>query len=300
MKDYKTESIRNVCLGAHSGAGKTSLVEALVYDMGVTNRIGTIENGTTVSDYNEDEIERQISISSALLHGEWNNCKINLIDTPGYSDFFGEVVGALNAADSVMVVVSATSGVEVGTELVWNKAEELGLPRFIVVNKLDRENVNFDDVVGSIHETFGRKVQLTQFPVNAGPGFNGIIDLIKKKYLKFSTDGSGKYTEEAIPADFDRISLSPYSLFLAGRGGATGKEVGIIYCGETREGYKFEDCIREGGLGLWIGLAGPALKRAREACHEIAQYFSEKGIPITSYDIRKAPFTHHDLVSVTS
>ena len=203
LKDYQTENIRNICLGAHSGAGKTSLAESLVFGMGVTNRLGTIENGTTVSDYNEDEIERQISISSSLLHGEWNSCKVNLIDTPGYSDFFGEVVGGLNASDAVMVLVSATGGVEVGTELVWNKAESLNLPRFIVINKLDRENINFDDVISSLHDTFGRKVVLTQFPVNAGPGFNGIVDLIKKKYLKFSTDGSGKFTEEAIPADLE-------------------------------------------------------------------------------------------------
>lgn len=203
LKEYKTENLRNICLGAHSGAGKTSLVESLVFNMGVSNRIGTIENGTTVSDYNEDEIERQISISSALLHGEWNNCKINLIDTPGYSDFFGEVVGGLAAADAVMIVVSATAGAEVGTELVWNKAVELNLPRFIVVNKVDRENVNFDEVLTSLHDTFGRKVVLTQFPTNPGPGFNGVVDLIKKKYLKFSTDGSGKYTEEAIPTEFE-------------------------------------------------------------------------------------------------
>lgn len=201
LKDYKTESIRNICLGAHSGAGKTSLAEALVFDMGITNRLGAIENGTTVSDYNEDEIERQISISSSLLHGEWNNCKINLIDTPGYSDFFGEVVGGLNAADSVLIAVSAASGVEVGTELVWNKAIELNLPRFIVINKLDRENISFDEVVTSLHDTFGRKVVLAQFPVNIGPAFNGVIDLIKKKYLKYSTDGSGNYTEEEIPSD---------------------------------------------------------------------------------------------------
>ncbi len=203
MKDYKTESIRTICMGAHSGAGKTSLAEALVFDMGITNRLGAIESGTTVSDYNEDEIERQISISSALLHGEWNNCKVNLIDTPGYTDFFGEVVGGLNAADAAMVIVSATGGVEVGTELVWNKAVELNLPRFIVINKLDRENIDFDEIISSLTDTFGRKVVLTQFPVNAGPGFNGIVDLIKKKYLKFSTEGSGTYTEEAIPANLE-------------------------------------------------------------------------------------------------
>ena len=181
MKDYKTENIRNICLGAHSGAGKTSLAEALLFNLGVASRIGTIENGNTISDYNDDEIERQISISSALLHGEWDNNKINFIDTPGYSDFFGEVVGALNATDAVMVVISAAGGVEVGTEMVWNKAKNLNLPRMIVINKLDRENLNFDNVINSLQEAFGRKVVLTQFPVNAGPGFNSIVDLIRKK-----------------------------------------------------------------------------------------------------------------------
>ena len=176
MKDYKTENIRNICLGAHSGAGKTSLAEALLFNLGVASRIGTIENGNTISDYNDDEIERQISISSALLHGEWDNNKINFIDTPGYSDFFGEVVGALNATDAVMVVISAAGGVEVGTEMVWNKAKNLNLPRMIVINKLDRENLNFDNVINSLQEAFGRKVVLTQFPVNAGPGFNAIRD----------------------------------------------------------------------------------------------------------------------------
>lgn len=200
MKDYKTENIRNICVGAHSGAGKTCLVESMLFDMGITNRIGTIENGTTVSDYNDDEIERQISISSSLLNGDWNGNKINLIDTPGYFDFFGEVVGALHAADAVMVVVSASGGVEVGTEMVWNEAEKLNLPRFIVINKLDRENINFDNVVQSLHDTFGRKVVIAQFPLEVGPGFSGIVDLIRKKLFKFSTDGSGKYTEESIPS----------------------------------------------------------------------------------------------------
>ncbi len=203
MKDYKTESLKNICISAHSGAGKTCLVESMLFNMGITNRLGTIENGSTISDYNDDEIERQISISSSLLHGEWNGHKINIIDTPGYSDFFGEVVGALNATDAVMVVVSANSGVEVGTEMVWNEAEKLNLPRFIVINKLDRENLNFDEVITSLNETFGRKVVLAQFPVETGPGFSGIVDLIRKKLLKFSTDESGKFTEEAIPADIE-------------------------------------------------------------------------------------------------
>ena len=201
MKTYKTDQLRNFAIGAHGGAGKTSLVEALVFNMGETNRIGTVEQGTTVSDYNADEIERQISINTSLLHGDWNDHKLNIIDTPGYSDFFGEVVGAFRAVESVLVVISATGSVEVGTEMVWEAAENLGLPRTIVLNKLDKENLDYDAVFDSIHESFGHKVVSAQFPVKVGPGFNSIIDLIRMKLMKFSTDGSGKYTEEAIPDD---------------------------------------------------------------------------------------------------
>ena len=201
MKTYKTDQLRNFALGAHGGAGKTTLVEAMIFNMGETNRIGTIEQGTTVSDYNADEIERQISINTSLLHGDWNDHKLNIIDTPGYSDFFGEVVGAFRAVESVLVVISATGSVEVGTEMVWEAAENLGLPRMIVLNKLDKENLDYDAVFESIHESFGHKVVSAQFPVKVGPGFDSIIDLIRMKLMKFSTDGSGKYTEEAIPDD---------------------------------------------------------------------------------------------------
>lgn len=201
MKNYMSEQLRNVATGAHGGAGKTSLVEAILFSLGQTNRIGTIDQGTTVSDYNEDEIERQISISSSLLHGEWKDHKLNIIDTPGYSDFFGEVVGSFTVVDSVMVVISASGGVEVGTEMVWEEAEKNGLPRFIVINKLDKENLDFDTLMHSIQESFGHKVALAQFPVNIGPGFSQIVDLIRMKLMTYATDGTGKYTEEAIPAD---------------------------------------------------------------------------------------------------
>ena len=201
MKNYKSEQLRNIATGAHGGAGKTSIVEAMIFNTGATNRIGVIEQGSTISDYNEDEIDRQISISTSLLNGEWKDHKINLVDTPGYPDFFGEVVGGLNAVDSVMVVISASGGVEVGTEQVWAEAEKLNLPRFIVINKLDKENVSFDDILTSLQESFGHKIAPAQYPVNAGPGFSKIIDLIRMKQMTFSTDGSGKYTEEDIPAD---------------------------------------------------------------------------------------------------
>jgi elongation factor G len=203
LKTYKTDQIRNIGTGAHGGAGKTSLVEAMLFNMGETNRIGTIEQGTTISDYNDEEIERQISISSALTHGDWNNHKINIIDTPGYPDFYGEVVGAFRVIDSTLIVVSASGGVEVGTDLIWAEAEKRNLPRIIVINKLDKENINFDEIFSSLQDSFGHKVALAQFPIAIGPGFKQIVDLIRMKLMKFATDGSGKFSEENIPAELE-------------------------------------------------------------------------------------------------
>jgi len=201
LKTYKTDQLRNLATGAHGGAGKTMLMESMLFNMGEVNRIGTIEQGSTVSDYNQDEIERQISINTSLLHGDWNDHKLNIIDTPGYSDFFGEVVGAFRAVESVLIVISATGGVEVGTEMVWDEAKKLNLPRMLVINKLDKENIDYDTVLASLQSTFGHQVVSAQFPVNIGPGFNAIVDLIRMKLMKFDTDGSGKYSEEAIPDD---------------------------------------------------------------------------------------------------
>ena len=211
MKVYKSDQLRNIALGAHGGAGKTSLVEAMLFNMGEITRIGKVEQGSTVSDYNDEEIERQISIGASLLHGEWENFKINVIDTPGYTDFFGEVVGAFRAVDSVIVLVSATGGVEVGTELVWEEAEKQKLPRIIVVNRLDKENVNFDSIFAALQQSFGHKVVLAQFPIKTGPGFNQIVDLIRMKVMKYTTDGSGNYSEENIPADLQAKSAELHS-----------------------------------------------------------------------------------------
>jgi elongation factor G len=199
LKNIKSDQIRNLATAAHGGAGKTSLLESILFNMGQINRIGTIEQGTTVSDHQEEEIERQISISLSLTHGEWQGHKLNIIDTPGYPDFFGEVVGAFRAVDSIMIVVSASGGVEVGTELFWAEAEKYKLPRIIVMNKLDKEDIDFDSLLSSLHDTFGHKVVPAQFPVDPGPNFTQIVDLIRMKLMKFSNDGSGKYTEENIP-----------------------------------------------------------------------------------------------------
>ncbi len=199
MKTFKSEHIRNVGLAGHSGSGKTSLAEALLFNMGVINRIGRVDQGNTVSDYNADEIERQISINTSLLHGVWNDTKINLLDTPGFSDFFGDVVSAMRAADAMMIVVSAASGIEVGTERVRELADKYNMPRFYVINKLDRENVDFDSIYNDLRERFGKKITLLQFPVETGPNFHQIVDVLKNKMISYATDGSGKMEEAEVP-----------------------------------------------------------------------------------------------------
>ena len=201
MKNYTSESIRNVGTGSHGGAGKTSLVEAMLYTMGATTRLGQVEQGNTISDYNEDEIERQISISTSLLHGEWDKYKINMIDTPGFFDFFGDVISGLSCIENVLILISASSGIEVGSEQIWNLAKRYNKPATFILNKLDRENINFDQIVNSFKERFGHNVLLAQFPVETGHNFFKVVDILKMKLLTYPQDKTGKPTVEEIPAD---------------------------------------------------------------------------------------------------
>lgn len=201
MKVFNSEQIRNIGVGGHSGSGKTSLVETMLFAMGETTRIGATEQGNTVSDYNEDEIERQVSINTSILHGEWKQTKLNMIDTPGFSDFYGDVVSGMRAADFVMIVVSAADGVQVGTERVRQMADRYHLPRFYVINKLDRENVDFNKVYQDLRDRFGKKLAIAQFPAESGPNFTTVVDVIKQKAYKYAHDKSGKVTEEAVPGN---------------------------------------------------------------------------------------------------
>lgn len=201
MKNYRGESIRNIGTGSHSGAGKTSLVEAMLFTMGAITRLGTVEQGNTTSDYNDDEIERQISISTSLLHGEWNKHKINIIDTPGFFDFFGDVISGLRAVENVLLLISANAGIEVGTEQVWNLAKKYEKAVTFVINKLDRENIDFNRLIESLRERFGHAIILAQFPVETGHNFFKIVDLLKMKLLTYPQDKSGKPSVEDIPAN---------------------------------------------------------------------------------------------------
>ena len=205
MKVYTAEHIRNVALISHVGSGKTSLVDASLYDSGAVTRQGKVDEGSSIGDHDPDELKRSMTLNAKVLPVEWKNTKINLIDTPGYADFVGEVKAALRVADAALVVVTAEKGVEVGTELVWQYADERKLPRMVLVNKLDRENTSFDQALESLRKQFGLKVVPLQLPIGEQSGFKGVIDLVSQKGYTF--EGGNKVQEIAIPDELkDKIS----------------------------------------------------------------------------------------------
>ena len=206
MKEFIPENIRNVALIGHGGAGKTSLAEALLYASGATNRLGKVEDGTTVSDYHPDEVERRISINASLLFCEWKGKKVNIIDTPGYTDFTGEVKCGLRVVDTAILLLKAVEGMEVGAEVVWKYTEESQNAVVVVVNKLNNENGKFDRAVQQAKERMGNDVAVIQFPANQGIGFDAVVDVLRMKQLRSSSDGKGKYSEEEIPVELQEVA----------------------------------------------------------------------------------------------
>ncbi len=181
MKDYPAEKIRNIALVGHSGTGKTSLAEALLFVAGATTRLGKIEDGTTVSDWDPDEHKRNFSLNLSILPLEWAGHKVNVLDTPGYMDFMGEVKCALRAVELALVTVDAASGVQVGTEFAWRFADELSLPRAILVNRMDRENADFNAVLSQAQKLWGPKCLPVQLPIGSHQNFQGVVDLLTMK-----------------------------------------------------------------------------------------------------------------------
>jgi elongation factor G len=195
MKEYKPADIRNFAIVGHASAGKTMLSEAMLACAGVINRMGSISAGSTVSDYHDNEKERQISVSATLMHCEWLGKKFNILDCPGYADFISEGLGALKVGDFALIVVNAAHGVGVGTDAVWKYATEDGIPKMIVVNAFDKEETDFDKLLGQIREHFGDRVFPLALPVNPGPGFNQVLDVPRDEIITYATDKSGKFTE---------------------------------------------------------------------------------------------------------
>jgi elongation factor G len=201
MKVYDAASIRNVALVGHSGSGKTQLASAILSDSGMVNRFGKVDDGTTVTDYDEEAIARKHTLSASLAYAEWNKQKINLIDTPGVGNFLSDARAALHVADAALVVVDAVSGVMVQTEKVWEASDELSRPRLVVLNRLDRERASLERSLASLRESCTRTVIPIQLPIGEEKGFTGIVDLVSKKAFTFQADESGTFSEGPIPSD---------------------------------------------------------------------------------------------------
>jgi len=201
MKVYDAASIRNVALVGHSASGKTQLASALLSVSSMVNRFGKVDEGTTVTDYDDEEIARKHTLSAGLAYVEWNKQKVNLIDTPGIGNFFSDARAALQVTDAALVVVDAVAGVMVQTEKVWEAADELALPRIVVLNRLDRERASLERSLKSLQEACSRTVVPIQLPIGEEKNFKGVVDLIARKAYVYQTDESGRFGEAAIPAD---------------------------------------------------------------------------------------------------
>jgi len=201
LKEHGPESIRNIALIGHGGSGKTSLSEIILYTAGEINRIGNVLEGNTVSDYTSNEIEKQISISTSLMHLEWNNKKINLLDTPGYSDFIGDVKSAMKVCDTAVMILKSAEGVEVGSEVSGKFVNEFKLPSAIIINKVDNEHSTFEETLEKSKSRLTSGAIAVTFPASEGVNFNTIVDVLKMKAYTFGEAGSKKITESEIPAD---------------------------------------------------------------------------------------------------
>ncbi|MCP4356774.1 MAG: elongation factor G [Chloroflexi bacterium] len=257
MKEYKTGQIRNVALISHNGAGTTTFVERALFNTGTTTRMGNVQNGTAVMDFEEEEIERNSSIATALAPIEWKDCKINLLDTPGYADFIGEVNAALRVSEGTLVFVEAVAGVEVGTELVWQMAEKLMLPRIVVINKMDRDNVRAQRAFNSVTENLKGNFIPLQLPIGEGDSFTGVVDLLSMETRLGDNDERGPIPDDlADAAEEARLAIIEAA--------AEGDDILLEKYFED-DTLSDEDIVRGLKLSMQQGLCIPVLYSAPQA-----------------------------------
>ena len=207
MKVYDAATIRNVAVVGHGGSGKTQLVAAMLFAAGAVNRLGKVDDGSTVTDFDEEEIARKHTLSSSLAHAEWQKTKINIIDTPGFANFLTDARSALRVVEGAVVVVDAVAGVEVQTEKLWSEAAALNVPRIVALNRLERDRASLDRTLQSLHRDCAREIVPIQLPLGEERAFTGVVDLVRMKAFTFAADGSGKMTEAEVPAALaDRAS----------------------------------------------------------------------------------------------
>lgn len=271
MADFSPSNIRNITLIGHGGTGKTIFAETVLFQTGVINRQGKIEEGNTVSDYHKDEIEKQISVNSSLMNtniknSKGENIKLNIIDTPGFMDFIGEVVSGLRVTETSLIFVDAVKGREVGTEITFRYTDYYHNDIIFIVNKLDQDNINFDNIISQLKDSFGNKVTVMQFPVNSGDAFDSIVDVARMKLLKFKKDGKGEYTEEEIPENLKARADEYHQAFVENiaeedesllekffeNGGLTDEEIhkGLLDGLRTRQIFPLFCCAAQKGIGV--------------------------------------------------
>ena len=200
MKEFKTADIRNVALIAHGGTGKTNLAEAILYKAKSIDRQGKVSDGNTVMDFDAEETKRKISINTSIANIEWNDCKINIIDTPGFFDFQGEMIEGVSAADSVIIMISGKAGIQVGTEKAWKLADENKIPKIIFVNEIDEENVDFTAIVDSLKEKFGKSIAPFFIPMRDGGTVTGYVDVIQEQAKEYVPKSANKIID--LPAEY--------------------------------------------------------------------------------------------------
>lgn len=253
MKKYAIDAIRNVALAGHSGSGKTSLAEALLFVTGAVDRLGKVDDGSATTDYDADEVKRKISINTALAPCEWQGRKINLLDTPGYPDFVGDVIGAIRVAESAVISLDAVSGAEVGTETAWDLAVERGIARAFFVNKMDRENADFGRAMESLTGKFGNRVIPVQLPIGSQDSFKGVVDLVKMKAITWA---GGKPTEGDIPGDLAGQAAEYRAKLIEEAAGADDDLMNKYFENETLSD---EDLLKGLKLGVQSGAIVPVL-----------------------------------------
>ena len=195
MKSYQAKDIRNIAVVGHAGSGKTMLCESMLVCGGKINRLGSIEAGTTVSDFHADEQEHGMSLHETVLNVEWLDKKLNLLDSPGYLDFIGETLSAYRVCDFALIVINASHGIEVGTDLVWDYASQMKIPKMVIINDLDKEHARFDDVLANLRDHFTPKLFPLTLPINPGPGFDKLLDVMRSEVVTYAQDNSGKFDE---------------------------------------------------------------------------------------------------------
>ncbi len=257
MKEYKTGQIRNIALISHNGAGKTTLAERLLFNTGVTTRMGDVQGGTAAMDFEEEEISRNSSIATALAPIAWKDTKINVLDTPGFADFIGEVNAALAVAEGAMVLVEAVAGVEVGTEIVWQEAEQRNLPRVVVINKMDRENVRAARALKSIEDNLSGNFIPLQLPIGEGATFKGVVDLLSMEARLGDNDERGPIPDDLV----DAAEVAHLAIVEAAAEG----DDALMEKYFENDGLPDEDIVRGLRLAMQQGLVIPVIYSAPQA-----------------------------------